>query len=103
MVVHRAWADAENAGNFGIPFALTDPVEGFVFPRAQSRQLPQRVGIGEFGALSAVLAATHWVELSQAIQYPVVSLDWSEFMGCFLFGKQAARLRRLRQTSKLPQ
>ena len=80
VVVHRAQADAENDGNFGIPFALTEPVEDFVFPRGQSRQFPQRVAIAEFGDLRAVLAATHWLELSQTIQYPVVSLDWSEFM-----------------------
>jgi hypothetical protein len=80
MVVHRSRADAENDGNFGIPFALTEPVEDFALPRAQSRQFPQRVAIAEFGDGCAVLAAAHRVELSQTIQYPVVSLDWSEFM-----------------------
>jgi len=80
VVVHRSRADAENDGNFGIPFAPTEPVEDFAFPRGQRHQLPQRGAMAEFGDLSAVLAATHRVELSQAIQYPVVSLDWSEFM-----------------------
>ena len=33
VVVHRSRADAENDGNFGILFALTDPVADFMFPR----------------------------------------------------------------------